>query len=413
MKEMLMWLSDITIVLPDGVIERGALRIEDETIAEIVEGPVPAGATGVLSAPEMTVVPGIIDLHGDMLERDIEPRPSARFPTHLGLYELDKRLAAAGITTAYAAVSFSWTKEDLRSQEEAQEIIAVINDQRDHLMVDMRVHARIEVTNPLSGPILAPLVEQGLVHLVSVMDHTPGQGQYKNVDRYVNFMSRWMGFNPDEIGDDILDRIKSAIIMKSAAPADWSIAGDIAALAKKHNIPMASHDDDTIEKVTMMAEYGVTISEFPVTLEGAQEAKRRGMHVVMGAPNAYRGQSTSEGNLSALDAIKAGVVDILATDYFPAAPFQAAYKMAEQGDMPLYESIKLVSQTPAEAMGLSDRGRIATGLSADLVLFETGKHHPRIRATFRQGVPIFWDSTMARLAQQQDFRFTNVKMESA
>jgi alpha-D-ribose 1-methylphosphonate 5-triphosphate diphosphatase len=348
-----------------------------------------------------------------MLERDIEPRPGARFPTPLALFELDKRLAAAGITTAYAAISFSWSKDDIRSQENAEEIIGVINEQRHSLLVDFMVHARMEVNNPDTGPILGKLVERGQVHLVSVMDHTPGQGQYKNVDRYVNFMSRWMGFDPAQIGDDILDRIKSAIVKQTSAPADWNIVRDVTEIALRHNIPVASHDDDTVEKVGKMADLGVTISEFPVTLEGAQEAKRRGMHVVMGAPNAYRGQSTSEGNLSARDAIKAGVVDVLSTDYFPAAPFHAALLLAGRGEMPLYESVKLVTQIPADAMRLHDRGRLEVGLNADLVLYENGTDHARIRATFRRGVPIFWDSTMARLAQQQDFRFSNVKMESA
>ncbi len=408
-----MWLSDLKLVLPDRVAEHGAVHIEDETIVEIVEGDAPAASAGVLSVPGMTAMPGIIDLHGDMLERDIEPRPGARFPTQLALYELDKRLAAAGITTAYAAISFAWSKDDLRSQEKAQEIIGVINEQRHDLLVDFKVHARFEITNPDTGSLLRNLVEQGQVNLVSVMDHTPGQGQYKNVDRYVNFMSRWLGFDPDQIGDDILDRIKGSIIQKTAIPSDWNIVRNVTEIALKYDIPVASHDDDTIEKVGKMADLGVTISEFPVTLEGAQEAKRRGMHVVMGAPNAYRGQSTSEGNLSARDAIKAGVVDVLSTDYFPAAPFHAALLLAVQGDMLLHESIKLISQIPADAMRLHDRGRLEAGLNADLVLYDNSANHPRVRATFRRGIPIFWDSTMARLAAQQDFRFPNVRVESA
>jgi alpha-D-ribose 1-methylphosphonate 5-triphosphate diphosphatase len=226
-------------------------------------------------------------------------------------------------------------------------------------------------------------------------------------------MSRWLGFDPDKIGDDLLERVRNGIIEKTQVPSDWNVAREVAAIALRHDIPVASHDDDTVEKVGRMAGLGVTISEFPVTLEGAQEAKRRGMHVVMGAPNAYRGQSTSEGNLSAREAIKAGVVDILSTDYFPAAPFHAALLLAAQGDLPLHESIRLVSQTPAEAIGLHDRGRLEPGRNADLVLYEHNAEHPRVRATFRRGVPIFWDSLMAKLAAQQAFRFPAVSVESA
>jgi len=134
-----------------------------------------------------------------------------------------------------------------------------------------------------------------------------------------------------------------------------------------------------------------------VTLEAAAEAKRCGMHIIMGAPNAYRGVSTSEGNLSAWDAIQAGLVDILATDYFPASTFQAALLLASRGDLPLHESVKMVSLYPAQAVKLQDRGQIALGLRADLVLFNEGLH-PRIHGTFREGTPIYWDAVMYRLA---------------
>jgi len=408
-----MWLTDLKLILPDRVVERGALRIEGATIAEIVEGTAPAGATNVLSLPGFTAMPGIIDLHGDMLERDIEPRPGARFPVALALHELDKRLASAGITTAYAAVSFSWSRNDLRSQENAEEIIRQINAMRGELQVDFRVHTRFEIGNVETVPILKRLLEEGLIQLVSVMDHTPGQGQYSNVDKYVNFMSRWLGFDPDQIGDDIKERVKKGIVVHAAVPRDWNIVREIAETALRYGIPVASHDDDTEEKVSRLAEMGVTISEFPVTLAGALKARASGMHVIMGAPNAYRGVSTNEGNLSARDALRAGAVDILATDYFPAAPFQAALLLAEQGELPLHESIKMVSQNPADAMKLTDRGRLTAGCKADLILFDDVSQHPRIRATLRHGIPIYWDGAMTRLAQQQDFRFATARPESA
>jgi len=391
-----MWLSELRIILPDRIIPRGALQIDDGLISEIVEGDAPEGA---FAGVGLTAMPGIVDLHGDMLERDIEPRPGAQFPIELALYELDKRLAAAGVTTAFAAVSFAWTQGDLRSQDKAQEIIKTVNAKRDTLLVECLVHARFEITNPDTAPILKGLLEQGQVQLVSVMDHTPGQGQYTNVPKYVDFMTRWLGFDPAAIGDDILKRIEGAIISKSVVPRNWALIREIANVAMAHNIPVASHDDDTIEKVDALAEIGITISEFPVTLEGARQARRQGMHVIMGAPNAYRGSSNT-GNLSARDAIRAGLVDSLATDYFPAAPFHAALRLAADGDLALHQSIKLVTQSPADAAHMHDRGRIAVGCNADLVLFEEGTC-PRVRATLRRGVPIYWDSLMTRLAQKQ------------
>ncbi|MBC8099440.1 MAG: amidohydrolase family protein, partial [Armatimonadetes bacterium] len=169
----------------------------------------------------------------------------------------------------------------------------------------------------------------------------------------------------------------------------------VAQICRARGIPLASHDDDTAEKVDQMYALGVTISEFPVTAAAAQHARSLGMHTVMGAPNAYRGESTS-GNLSAEAAVRAGLVDMLATDYFPAALLQVAFKLAERGVLPLFESAKLVSQYPADALGLHDRGQIAVGRRADLVLVDDDGEHPRVRATLRGGKFIYQDALLTR-----------------
>jgi alpha-D-ribose 1-methylphosphonate 5-triphosphate diphosphatase len=388
-----MWLNDLTLVLPDRVVERGALRIEGGRIAELHDAPVQTDAPSMRG---LIAIPGIIDLHGDMLERDIEPRPGARFPADIGLFELDKRLAASGITTAFPAIGFSWSKDDLRSQESATELINVVNALRNMLLVDMFVHARFEIGNRTTAPILAGLLEAGKIHLVSIMDHTPGQGQYKNIDRYISFMHKWLGagdFTPDQ---SMIDKMKAAIEAQVAQPRDWSQVEEIAALARRYGVPMASHDDDTAEKVRRQADLGFRISEFPVTEIAAREAKANGLRVVMGAPNAYRRRSTSE-NLSAWEAVQAGLVDVLATDYFPAAMLHAAFLLADEGALPLHEAVNLVTANAADAVGLTDRGRLAVGLSADIVLVERARPY-RVRGTIRHGLPIYWDVHMARLA---------------
>ncbi len=393
-----MWLSDLRIVLPDAIVEHGSLRIEDGVIAEIVTGTAPGD---VPSLQGLTVIPGLIDLHGDMLERDVEPRPSARFPTELGLIELDKRYAGAGITTAFAAISFAWRNTDLRSQASATEMIETVNRLNSETLVDMYVHARFEVTNPDTAPILKKLLERKQVHLVSIMDHTPGQGQYKDIDRYLNFMQKWLGTDLNTLGEHkeaILARMRENIEADSQRSRDWDVVRDVLQVAADYRVPVASHDDDTTDKVRKQAEMGVSISEFPVTREAAYTAHEHGMKVIMGAPNAYRGESTSQ-NLSALDAIREGLVDILATDYYPAAMLHTAFKLARDGIMPLYDSIKLVSTYAADAMNMQDRGRIALGYSADLVLVHDNGDFPRVRGTIRQGVPIHWDSHLANLSQ--------------
>ena len=166
-----MWLSDLRIVLPDGILERGSLRIEDGFIVDIIEGPTSEPG---LNARGLTAFPGIVDLHGDMLEREIEPRPESHFPIDMALLELDKRLASAGVTTAYAAVGFwAYEKRKIRSMEKACAIVDTVNAMRDDLLVDFYIHARYEITTPSVVEALAERISGDQVHLVSLMDHTP------------------------------------------------------------------------------------------------------------------------------------------------------------------------------------------------------------------------------------------------
>ena len=389
-----MWISDVRLVLPNGIIENGALRIDNGRIAHIIEGSATGGE--VISAQGLTVIPGIIDLHGDMLERDIEPRPRARFPIEVAAHELDKRLAATGITTAYAAVSFAWRKSDLRTQENAIAIIETLNRMKHTLLTDCKIHARFEVNNPETVPILEDLLRRGLVDLVSIMDHTPGQGQYSDTTRYTTFLKEWLGFTDEQLGP-IYERIEEKVEVIQSQPRDWTLAKAIIDTALAHGVIVASHDDDTLEKVETQHQMGVTIAEFPINIATAQAAQKRGMHIIMGAPNAYRGESNT-GNMSAMDGIRAGVVDILATDYYPAAMLQSAWKIAREGVLSLSDAIRLVTANPADAVGLADRGRIAVGCKADLVLLEDGDA-PRVRATLRDGEVIYSDVHGARLWQ--------------
>jgi alpha-D-ribose 1-methylphosphonate 5-triphosphate diphosphatase len=390
-----MWLTELQIALPDRLIERGAILIEDGAIARVVEGDAPPMRKGyVVHGEGLLLMPGMIDMHGDMLEGEVEPRPGAHFPMDMAVFELDKRLAACGITTAYAALSFwdgvSGRSTNHRSGEHARRMVTTVHALRAELLVDLRVHARYEVPTPSVAPALAELLDRGMVHLVSLMDHTPGQGQYRDMAQYVAFIAKWRNASPAEVEAETHERIRST----QGNPQIWRTAADLVAQALAQRLPVASHDDDTPEKIDLMADFSVTVSEFPVTMAAAQEAKRRGMAVAMGAPNVLRGTSHS-GNLSGREAVAAGVVDLLAADYAPAALLQAVFILADEGLLPLHEAIRLVSQNVAAALGLTDRGRIEPGLSADLVLVERGPL-PRVRGTIRRGLPIYWDGAMAR-----------------
>jgi len=369
-----MWISDVKLILADRIIENGALRIENGVIAEITEraGP-PSG---------FTVFPGFIDMHGDMIELELEPRPKVDFPMEVAVGHLDARLAAAGVTTAYAGVSFSRTAKDgaRRSFEHTSGIIQALKKNIKGLRVDHRIHARFDITYSDAIDALDGLLEAGAVDLVSVMDHTPGQGQYRNVEKLI--ANRVSGGLSEEEARAYINRR-----MSDAVPAEQILANleKVSRLCGAKSVAIASHDDDTVEKSHLMADIGAVISEFPVTMEAAQVAKERGLMIAMGAPNAMRGQSYS-GNLSARDAHAAGLLQILAADYHPAAILPAIRALAASDPDGLVGAVRLASKNPAKALGLGDRGELALGKRADLAIVDA---KDRVVQTFCAGETVF------------------------
>ncbi len=385
-----MWISDFRVVLADRVIERGSVRVEAGKIAEIAEKPV-VGAE--LSGDGLLLLPGFVDMHGDMVEREVEPRPNVPMPLELGLRDLDRRLAVAGITTAYAAVSFSpsSTYGHLRSYEHTSAIIRALKSMGPQLLVDHRVHARFEITFPKALNVIDALIAEGAVDLISLTDHTPGQGQYRDIERHVEKMVREKGLSRDEASQSIAKRIE-----ERTQPAEV-MAQTLSAISRTcraHGVVLASHDDDTPAKVALMQDLGAAISEFPVTLEAAREARARGLATAMGAPNALRGQSYS-GNLSAQEAHAEGVLDILASDYHPSAILPAILELAKVDRAGLAGATRLATLNPAQALGLPDRGEIALGKVADFVIADdSGLGH--VRATLRNGGKIYSDGSITR-----------------
>ncbi|NJN16957.1 MAG: phosphonate metabolism protein PhnM [Oscillochloris sp.] len=384
-----MWLTELRIVLPDQVIGRGAIEIRDGVIAAIVAGDGPDSA-GSINGRGLTAVPGLIDLHGDKLEREIEPRPGSLFPIAIGVLEYDKRLAANGVTTAFAAVSFHdiGLRKILRTIDYGRSIATTIAELQPELLVDLRLHARCEITHATVLDLVGELIESGQVALISLNDHTPGQGQFRDIERYIERNADNHGVSREDFAAHTYQRIALADERRPGVDQ----LGTLTWGARDRGIVVASHDDDTPQKVALVRGLGVTISEFPVSLEAAQAARMNSMHVIMGAPNVLRGSSHS-GNLSGREAIAAGLVDALASDYAPVALLQAAWSLANQGLLSLQRAIGLVTSGPAAAAGLFDRGKLEVGLRADLALIDGGAY-PRVRATIRDGRPIYWDATM-------------------
>ena len=271
-----MWLSEFEIVLRDRVIPSGAIRIENGRIAEIRNEPV---ENADISGGGRLLLPGFIDMHGDMVEKEVEPRLGVHVPMKIGIAELDKKLASCGVTTAYAALSFigaSITSGVQRSEEHTSAIIDTIAGMKDHLLVDHRIHARFEVTFTPAVPMLQKLMDAGRLHLISLMDHTPGQGQYRDVELYIARIAKERGMSVAQASEVVGHRIAG----REGQGDVLNALQDLSARAQAKGVALASHDDDTLEKVELVHGLGATLSEFPVTLEAAQEARRLG--------NAYR-----------------------------------------------------------------------------------------------------------------------------
>ncbi|MCA9839743.1 MAG: alpha-D-ribose 1-methylphosphonate 5-triphosphate diphosphatase [Trueperaceae bacterium] len=378
-----MHFKNTLITTSEGLFEGSSLEAEAGFITDLRLGKrldtLPQG---------LVLIPGLIDLHGDMLERELEPRPGSRFPTPMTLKELDRRHTSAGLTTAYVALSFadfSKRSDGLSLAERLIDVVETLMLERPYLGTDMRVHARFEIMNPEAAPLLETMLGKHQVEMVSLMDHTPGQGQFRNLENYVEYMMKWLKVGRDDAQYELNRQL--------AQPRSWDIVHDICKLAKANHLPIASHDDDTHGKVSLMQELGVSISEFPVSLEAATSAKAKGMWTLMGAPNALRGGSHS-GNLSAIAALEEGVLDLLASDYYPAAMLQACYQLSCLGVLPFHESLKLVSLHPAQAAGLTDRGCLEPGKRADMVLVHISDR-PQVIASFVKGRLVYWNGHYA------------------
>jgi alpha-D-ribose 1-methylphosphonate 5-triphosphate diphosphatase len=350
-------LTHAEVVLPDGVARNLAVLIEDGVIAAI--DPSHTGPAKVVDLAGRILMPGLIDLHCDALEKEVEPRTNVCFPLDFACAQVDKRNAAAGVTTVFHALAFAHQEFGVRNNAFAARIAQAIHAWQPHALVENRVHARCEVTDPTGPGIITELIDNHIIHLLSFMDHTPGQGQYQDVASYRRYLAGNYQRSESEI-DDLLNQ--KAMNLDGTAERVTGLARK----ARAQGIPLASHDDDSPARVATMAELGVSITEFPVNLETARAARKLGIATLVGAPNVLRGASQS-GALRALDAVLAGVADCLCGDYSAAALLPSVFKLVELSGCPLHEMVALVSANPARAVGLADRGEIAVGKRADLI----------------------------------------------
>jgi alpha-D-ribose 1-methylphosphonate 5-triphosphate diphosphatase len=374
-------IKNARLVTPTGTIEGASLRVEKGMIAEIRQGHMSAGRE--IDACGSYLLPGFIDLHSDAIEKGIEPRPNTFFPVDVAVLELDKKIAACGITTMYHSLSFAEMEVGLRSNSMAAAIIRQISAIGRQLKVKTRIHARFEITDLGAVPFLEALIHDRLIHLFSFMDHSPGQGQFRDIVSFKSYYGPVYGKSDAEM-DDIIDR------KLRAREGDSRLAiMQLIAHCKDHGIAIASHDDDSPEKIAWLQEMGITMTEFPVNMEAVRSAHSHGIRVCLGSPNVLRGESQAR-NLSARDAIGSGYGDILCSDYSPMSMLHAVFALERLGILPLHEAVGMVSLNPAEAVGIAKHsGSLEAGKDADLLLVDRSDDIPRILKTFIAGREVF------------------------
>jgi alpha-D-ribose 1-methylphosphonate 5-triphosphate diphosphatase len=352
-----LYLTNARIILEDELLNGASLLVEEGKISAI--NPESVVAAEEIDLAGRFLMPGMIDLHCDALEKEVEPRPGVHFPLDFACAQADKRNAGAGITTVYHSLSFANEELGVRNNQFAADIARAVHEWHPHGLVDNRVHCRYEITDETGVPILQELLAERSMHLISMMDHTPGQGQFKNMAAYRDYLTRTYKKTTAEVDAIVARKVE-------AAAGAYERMQTLAMAAHEAGISVASHDDDSAERVATMNSIGADISEFPITLEAAKAAKEVGMSTIFGAPNILRGKSQS-GSMKAIEAIHEGVADCLCADYTPASLIVAVMRIPTLSDLDLPAAVRLVTANPARAAKLDDRGSIAVGKRADLI----------------------------------------------
>jgi alpha-D-ribose 1-methylphosphonate 5-triphosphate diphosphatase len=347
----------------------GDLALADGRVAERA----PPGAAR-FDARGLLVLPGLVDIHGDAHERQLQPRPGIEFPAALALRDSAAQLVASGITTAYLGVTLSW-EPGLRSTEAWRALVAAREAEAPRLGCDLRIHLRFEADNFDALEEALADIGAGRVHLLGFNDHTPAILRRLDDDRQAAKYAGRAGMEPAAFRA-LAER---AGARRHEVPAALS---RIAGAARAAGIPMLSHDDASAEERALYHGLGASICEFPMAESVALAARAAGEAVVMGAPNVVRGRSHM-GWASAAPLAERGVVTVLASDYYWPAMLEAAFVLVRRGTLDLAGAWALMSGNPAEALGLADRGRLAPGLRGDVVVVDPAV--PAVVATFCAG----------------------------
>lgn len=372
-----MCFANARLVLDDHIV-LGAIHVADDRIIGLTEGDAVPPAS--IDCRGDYIVPGLVELHTDNLERHMEPRPSVELPHSSAILAHDGELASTGITTVFdalrvGAVSTNGNQGKQYARGFASEILEL--QAANALRVRHLIHLRAEVCSETLIKELEEFGPEDSVGLMSLMDHTPGQRQFRDLEKLKIYYTGKHGYSEAEFDDLVQTR-------RALGDAKRDLHQHAArAAAKRLRATFASHDDTTAAHVKASKSMGIKLAEFPTTPEAAQACRDQGIAIIMGAPNLIRNGSHS-GNVSAVELAQNGLLDIVSSDYVPALLMASAFRLAELwNDLP--RAIRTVTASPAKATGLEDRGRLAVGCLADLVRVGTYDGTPVVRGVWRGG----------------------------
>jgi alpha-D-ribose 1-methylphosphonate 5-triphosphate diphosphatase len=372
-----MILANATLVLPDETVT-GSVRVVGDSIADIDTGAsVPAGA---VDCEGDYISPGLVELHTDNLERHIQPRPKVDWPHAAAILAHDAELASTGITTVFDAMRIgSIPSGSARYLKYARGLSQELWDLReqDALKISHFLHLRAEVCSETLVEELDEFGPEDRVGLVSIMDHTPGQRQFRDLSKLEAYMKGKYAMDDDTF----MQHVAHLKGLRDRNGEKHEV--ETVKAANRFGAVLASHDDTTEEQVQVSAGHGIRLAEFPTTVEAAQACHTHDIKVMMGAPNIIRGGSHS-GNVAAQELAELGHLDIISSDYVPSALLLSAVRLGQMwGDMA--RGLRTVTQTPAQAVGLEDRGVLRTGARADLIRFRMRAGVPALNAVWSRG----------------------------
>lgn len=374
-----MVLTNARLVLGDHVLERGWVAASGGKIVEFGEGDAPGGGEDVQGD---LVMPGLIELHTDHLEAHYVPRPKVFWDPVAAVVSYDGQLATSGITTVLDSLRV-WREEGAEDVDGQAGILAeAISAARDArlLRAEHFLHLRCEIPMPSVVEEAKELIDRPDIRLMSLMDHTPGQRQFRDEGKLRDYYRGKSGGLTDAELDVMFER--RFFYQKTYGETNMR---EIVALAHRYDIPLASHDDTTEQNVADAIRDRVSVAEFPTTMEAARGLHQAGISVLMGAPNVVRGGSHS-GNIAAVDLAREGLLDIMSSDYIPSSLLMAAMQLPRHVPaIDLAAAVRTVTKSAAEAIGLNDRGEVSVGKRADLIRVHVAHDVPVVRSVWREG----------------------------